>query len=152
MSILENPTKYKSRQQLRKEKLAAIGVNINDIEAQRIEDSALPNKKRPAMSKPKPMIKAQDVQSKFETYGFKVSFYITNSSIKFDQKLLTEEKLDTKKYQNLVESQKQQMNKLTRKLAKGMLTHFFSSVFSIICKIQLIICKIQLRFSSKLSR
>ena len=75
MDMLQNPTKHESREEIRKKKLAAIGVDVNDIEAQQIEDSALPNKIPPALSKPKPKPKVQDVESTFKEYGFKVSFY-----------------------------------------------------------------------------
>ena len=75
MDMLQNPTKHQSREEIRKQKLADIGVDVNDIEAQQIEDSALPNKIPPALSKPKPKPKVQDVESTFKEYGFKVKYY-----------------------------------------------------------------------------
>ena len=74
MDMLQNPTKHQSREEIRKQKLADIGVDVNDIEAQQIEDSALPNKIPPALSKQKQKPKVQDVESTFKEYGFKVSF------------------------------------------------------------------------------
>ena len=119
--MLQNPTKHQSREEIRKQKLADIGVDVNDIEAQQIEDSALPNKIPPALSKQKPKPKVQDVESTFKEYGFKVSFYVTIFFIIFRNKTLTEDECNTKKYKNLVESHHKRMDKLFRKLEKGML-------------------------------
>ena len=119
--MLQNPTKHQSREEIRKQKLADIGVDVNDIEAQQIEDSALPNKIPPALSKQKPKPKVQDVESTFKEYGFKVSFYVTIFFITFGNKPLTEDECNTKKYKNLVESHHKRMDKLFRKLEKGML-------------------------------
>ena len=78
MDILSDPTKHKSRIEFRKQKLADIGVNVDDIEDQEIEDSALSNKGSPALSKLKPKPTIQDVESTFKQYGFKVSLYFHN--------------------------------------------------------------------------
>ena len=121
MDMLQNPTKHQSREEIRKQKLADIGVDVNDIEAQQIEDSALPNKLPPALSKPKPKPKIHDVESTFKEYGFKVSHFFLYFMFNILNKTLTEDELNTKKYKSLVESQQKRMDKLLRKLEKGML-------------------------------
>ena len=124
MDILSNPTKHKSRVEIRKQKLADIGVNIDDIEDQEIEDLALPNIRSPVFSKPNPNPKVKDIETTFKEYGFKVSHYATKFTIKYDKKTLTEDQLDTKKYNNLIELQQKRMDKLLRRLDKGMLINF----------------------------
>ena len=124
MELLSNPTKHKSKVEFRKQKLANIGVNVDDIEDQEIEDLAIAKKRSPALPKLKPKPTIQDVELTFEQYGFKVNLYFTRSFIKFDIKVLTEEELETKKYKNLIESQQIRMDKLLQKLEKEMLINF----------------------------